>query len=390
MSPPRPPGVPAYSSQCCPVAQVVYAGYPNHRCCSPSFLNHPPLNELRPRGGKLWPEAGSALTLEANHASVLLLGDSMLEQTFVGLLCQALASRGHSVANLTRWSGTQLNEFWGGGLSRGAKANPRAYSAIVEPHGLEINYVFTSEIDGDLVHLTRVHKRPATCSSNGTAHRPRCPTANPTANPHPDPTAAPNHPFSQSGTRLVLGGFTWKLPAEARLSEALRLTARRWPALLANRTVVLEQIPNHFPKGVYRGSVTAKYPKHNSNHSHAKCDQVASYENNRRFNSSDWLTVVPGHGLDPSIKAQPHVRNEQLPAFNRMLARVVRRHGMRLGVVQLAEAYALRGDAKIGMFSAGGARDCQHLCVEGLDGMATVLLSVLSAVCGPAAPGSSR
>ena len=78
-------------------------------------------------------------------------------------------------------------------------------------------------------------------------------------------------------------------------------------------------------------------------------------------------------------KAPPgHVANAELLAFNRMLRAVAADAGLELGTLPVASLYAGRGDAKIGMFGANGAIDCQHFCVSSaLDGLARALLARL-------------
>jgi hypothetical protein len=53
---------------------------------------------------------------------------------------------------------------------------------------------------------------------------------------------------------LVLGGFSWALPSRHQLHATLDALSARWPEQMRRRTLVLEQLPNHFPGGRWRGS----------------------------------------------------------------------------------------------------------------------------------------
>ena len=151
---------------------------------------------------------------------------------------------------------------------------------------------------------------------------------------------------------LIIGGFTY---GTAGLAEYIRAVTR---LRRANRTLVVEALPGHFPGGRYRTG--ADYPLARASLRNALCDDVAMHR-------------------------------EGTPAVNGLITKTIdtllepEDSGVRVLELRVEHLYHDRGDAHIGPIPATlmigpQGRDCLHWCVAPgvLDALALLTLHELA------------
>ena len=319
-----------------------------------------------------------------------MVGDSMLEQSFVGLACLGWPVRDATLPEVEALNTTWLRAFWGPKV-RLHRDTDRAWRVTMWPWNVSVTYVFAG-------HLSRFTSRAAALADAATASG--AARAADHGSPHSVATADDPRVASSSSppgsplltllrseqTLLLLGGFSWGLPARGDLRTTLDWLDGSWPRLLRERTLVAEQMPSHFPGGAYRPGSSPLYPTANSTIAGALCSLAADLRPKR-----------PGGTSANGTYFHSPVTNHELLEFNGMLAEEAASRSLSLGVLPLAELYSSRGDAHIeheleplsssstglvhtASAASGGRRDCLHLCVAPgvLDAMAMATLAQLA------------
>lgn len=371
---------------CCPAAVAVYAQRPGYRCCAHKTDR---LLPLRPVGGLSWEQFADALP----RGQLLLLdGDSMVTQQFVGLLCLAWATPGFTIASLTSVPSVKLGQHqeswaWVAEVVRGCDAEPRVnttgcwWVTLIHWHALEVG--------AQKISLPAVaNGTPMALGSSDAAATPSTLIQAKSvlrwlAN---DQAAA----MLASVAVTIVGGWQHQLPSyEALVGFMRRLSTD--PVLGHQRTVFVEAIPPHFPGGHYIVMGYVKYPP--AEPPEQACNQWHRPQHDAG-DASHLQKTLSRNATPPTFIRG--ISNDWIDRFNVWLEQAVEDGASALPSDQrrkfhlqrVAALYAGRGDANVD--SAGEAnhysqRDCLHLCVAPgvLDALAMETLWTLAQVIGP-------
>ena len=245
---------------CCPAAFELYRGRSGFRCCTQKLHEIVP---LQPVGGSDW--AAIAQRIPSN-STIVLVGDSMVQQQFISLICLAWAERGFRFESLRRTGGRT------GGDIRKANATTQAAGPEDRSGMEELGEVWEADVvrdDGQwLAHLVLsnllVHVRQdgtvwsspsvraamaAGAVSSSLSHA----NARRTAHEGEGDGAA----LLSRASYLILGGWQHVLPTPDGLQGLVERLGVAWPAL---RLILVEAMPSHFPGGHYKGTTYGRYP----------------------------------------------------------------------------------------------------------------------------------
>ena len=186
---------------CCPAAARIYEKRPGFRCCKHKLHEILP---LRPRGGATWEDVATASGLPPS-LTLVLTGDSMVEQQYVALLCLAWAepsTRYERLRTINVSLGTRSTFGWEATVVHMAWRARLLYIQSVSP--IDVTQRSTAPADGSASALL----------------------------------AQAHH--------LILGGWQHAPPSIPTLRELIGNLSADWPGL---RSTFVEALPSHFPGG---------------------------------------------------------------------------------------------------------------------------------------------
>lgn len=325
------------TSGCCPAASIIYAGrYEaiDFRCCTHSTS----ISKLQPLGGRLWSSF-------QRNTSLLLVGDSLGEQHFLGLVCLAWAE-GFQVEGPFKTKDTTTLEF------PGKKYDWRAVLSSKRTRGVFLRFVIdfarsdTPEIRKDINYTKPEHVLVGGWHHGGF-----------------------RKDINHTHTGESLAKFLLEIERQRGVGHISRGSSNHHAH--SSQLLAVEPLPSHFPGGKYH--VASEYPAAKSSlGASASCD--------------DFSAASAPFDLNTVLRTVLHERKRNRTDFT--AAPVGKKEetadttsGFRVLATQ--QLYAHRGDAHIGLLPASnyglGSRDCLHWCVAPgvLDALAMETLAAL-------------
>ena len=180
---------------CCPYAQRIYHEYAavDYRCCT--GRDRWRMLPQKPIGGCSW-KGCAGPQLESSH--LLFVGDSMVEQQFLALLCHAWATN-VSVDAFSALPSEWTRAFWGS-RERLMTHVERGWHAVITPWKVAVTYVFAD-------HISRLGRRAGQLFSKAGAA-----TAD----------QIPRNLLGSSNLTLILGGWTLGVTVKGDAEQLIR------------------------------------------------------------------------------------------------------------------------------------------------------------------------
>lgn len=322
---------------CCPFAKQMYSNRYSkveYRCCTTRAAEGK-IEPLRAVGGLDYSHFPTSKPLK-----VLIQGDSLAEQHFLGMICHAWYSNGlkiqlEQLAGIknefddgTLWQADIFRSIHGERMSKiddknnNTNNNSNTYKSGEGDDQLIMSIQFLRCNKPGAANITKLHPLNDKNKTNGSIFR--SPDFYVVGGWHHGGTSEPN---------------IEKFLDQAYIRSEARQKEKDETIIQSSRIIVVNALPNHFPGGKYRND-PSKYP-------------TAKREDDKVYNNNDEVCDKNNFQGDPNI-------NENLSA-------IAKKRTNNILLLQVSELYHRRGDAHIGQTPPGVVgpvgRDCLHFCI---------------------------